>query len=132
MCEILVYAIGAVDQLHPMRYRAGDVVVVKPDGAVWGRDELKPNSSFRVLVFPGVDSSEVEHLLLEGVKEIPDASATVPPGHPLKMIGRRRDHHFDLTHQSLHKKWLVSDGSEKITVDDVSPHDLVTIHPPIK
>jgi hypothetical protein len=68
MCELLVYARtdGSDHELHPMRYRPGDLVWAKPDGCVWGTSELCPNSSFRVLVFPGSADSETEKLLEKG------------------------------------------------------------------
>lgn len=42
------------------RCQIGDIIVVKPDGWEWGREECLP--TFLVIKLPGVNVSDVEHL----------------------------------------------------------------------
>lgn len=45
---------------YDARSQIGDIIVVKPDGWVWGREECLP--TFIVVKLPGVTIEEVEHL----------------------------------------------------------------------
>lgn len=43
------------------RTQIGDVIVIKPDGWKWGKEECLPN--FLIVKMPGVDVKEVEYLI---------------------------------------------------------------------
>ncbi len=71
MAEILI---KARDATHPDPevdrqgcYKAGDVVVVREDGHVWGAKEGLPN--FRVLKIPGVPAAQIEDLIAEQTED---------------------------------------------------------------
>jgi hypothetical protein len=111
MCELLVYARvdGPDETLHPMRYRPGDVVVAKPDGCVWGTRELCAGSSFRVMVFPGVDVGEAEPLLSH---QLSARDHNMEP----TTVQRRRGFGLCVDHPDLptgfSEWWAVADGTK--------------------
>jgi hypothetical protein len=126
MCELLIYARndGPDEALHPMQYRVGDVVDAKPDGAVWGTSELCPDSSFRVVVFPGVNVSEAHFLLVE--EDHDDLSNLGRPGR------RRRTVRFHHTNDNLPhgfvEWWAQADGT-RFVMDGHSLTSFVIPHP---
>jgi hypothetical protein len=125
MCELLVYARldGPENALHPMRYRPGDVVVVKPDGCVWGTSELCAGSSFRVLVFPGVNESEAYPLLAELPSDLDENQMSLT-------VRRRRSHRLHLSHEewpSGFAEWWARDDGTKF---DVAVPTLATLTVP--
>ena len=71
MAELLIKAVDATnpdpDVDRQGCYKAGDVVVVRDDGHVWGAKEGPPN--FRVLVVPGVSAAQIEDLIAEQVED---------------------------------------------------------------
>jgi hypothetical protein len=67
MCEIAIFA-RSDNPVHPMRYQLGDVVEVLPDGASWGTMVARPDSSFRIIAFPGIPMGEAS-FFVQGKRE---------------------------------------------------------------
>ena len=94
MCEVLIQARGhwqdgwnqaKVDALsdgdkksHNARIQLGDIVVVKPDGWVWGREETLPR--YIVIKAPGVAVEDVAHL----TEHLMDTTDSDPDKHFIK------------------------------------------------
>lgn len=83
MCEALFFV---VDRVHPdpymdvQNFKRGDVIVVEPDGHVWGTDELS-NPDWRILKLPNVSVLQAQSFLSEEVD--------TDPQKPSRMLQKR-------------------------------------------
>lgn len=92
MCELLVFVRDKVnpdDKFKDARlYKAGDVVVVVPDGWNWGLRELD-NPDWRIVKMPGVDPEA------QAVKALTDVEFNIG-SRDVKNVLRRRSVKLDL------------------------------------
>lgn len=95
MAELLIKAVDAihVDPVKDQRgsYKRGDVVVVMPDGHVWGKEERLPK--FFILKVPGL-SVAIANRVIE-IEKI-DTGLFDPDGNRIARTVRRRKFTFDL------------------------------------
>ncbi len=105
MCELILYIgphnLASDHELHPMHFRPGDVIEARHDGWLHPEAKERTNPIFRLLVFPGVDPSEAEHLMASKI--------------------RRRDFRINLEHAAL--------TGEKVEIIGVTIRDLTIAHP---
>lgn len=73
MAELLIKAVDAThpDPVKDLRgcYKKGDVVVIKPDGWSWGKEELK-KEKFYILRIPDKKPEELEYLVKEHIVQV--------------------------------------------------------------
>jgi len=83
MCEILVLALDKVSDdpyLDAKQYKRGDVVAIRPDGWLWGKQELV-NPLFRIIKVPRVTVSQASAFL--------GPELDTDPTNPSKMLRLR-------------------------------------------
>ena len=91
------------------RLQLGDIVVIKPDGWVWGKEEKLPR--FIVIKAPGVDYDSVKHLRLPLVE-----GENIKKRHKYKIPNAWLNQHMQdvvvLTPQEIN--WVLANIVEKI------------------
>lgn len=101
MAELLVRVVDKTNPDDPMKCatftKRGDVIVVQPDGWVWGKEELE-NPHWRILKIPGMSISEARAFLGE---EMPTERPLLFVRQPMLQA---RQFKIDLDHPKLPKK----------------------------
>ena len=113
MCELLV---KSVDATHPDPvinlsgcYKRGDVVVIQPDGFMWGTGELD-TSVFEIVKMPGVAIADMQYLLNPNEAPLPKSAAMHIPALRKEISKKLRDtlnrkrFSIDLTTQQITDK----------------------------
>ena len=108
MAELLLRVndkIGSTPALDARCTKRGDVIVVMPDGHVWGERE-KDSPDWRIVKLPNVS-------VLQASAWLGEEPNTGPVTNPMR---RRRLWHLDLTQLPVIAAWLADDSRQEPTI----------------